>query len=104
MFVCFLGGLSVGFSIITMDKAFSHKPVEDLHDARPPSSCSFSLSFLVYTAPQPGLLEMACGYSRPGWKADHPSPAVSKGRELKGGEDCERGRDAEERHQFSIPQ
>lgn len=37
-------------------------------------------------------------------RPDHPSPEVSKGRELKGGEDRERGTDAEERHQFSIPQ
>lgn len=100
----FWGVLFVSFSVITLDKAFSHKPAEDLHGARPPSSCSFSLSFLVFTAPRPGLLETACGYRGPGWKAGHPSPAVSKGRELKGGEDRERGRDAEERHQFSIPQ
>lgn len=94
LFVLFWGVLFVGFSVITLDKAFSHKPAEDLHDAQPPSSCSFSLSFLVFTAPRPGLLERACGYSGPGWKAGHPSPAVSKGRELKGGEDRERGRDA----------
>lgn len=40
----------------------------------------------------------------PGWKAWPLQPAVSKNRELKGGEGRERGRDAEERHQFSIPQ
>lgn len=56
------------------------------------------------TAPLPvggGSLQLQEGLvGRPG----HPRPAVSKGRELKGGEDRERGRDAEGRHQFSIPQ
>lgn len=41
----------------------------------------------------------------PGWgDPATPGPRFPKGRELKGGEDRERGRDAEGRHQFSIPQ
>lgn len=55
------------------------------------------------TAPLPVGGE-ACSYKRgPGWETQPLGPPVSKGRELKGGGPRE-GRDAEGRHQFSIPQ
>lgn len=92
----------VCFSFITMDKAFS----PDWRIYMRTSSSFFSLLPLsTATAPPP----VACQrrpVATPGLAGGpgHPNPAVSKGRELKGGESCERGRDAEERHQFSIPQ
>lgn len=106
-FFCSFGGFGfVCFFFAQNGKASRHKPKQALPGAPTPSAGFFPLCPLLCaaTAPLPvggGSLQLQEGLGgRPG----HPGPAVSKGRELKGGEDRERGRDAEGRHQFSIPQ
>lgn len=100
-FVC--SGVLVCFSFLPTVKASATTPWRICPGLSPLPPTSLSLFPYTASAPMP-VGEKAWATRGPGWGAGHPNPAVSKGRELKGGEDRERGRDAEERHQFSIPQ
>lgn len=102
-FLLLLGFVFICFSLLTMENAFSRAPPR----VSPPSSGLLCLSFLLRTAchlPTACRRETGLQPQQGPGEAAPPQPPVSKGRELKGGEDRERGREAEDRHQLSILQ
>ena len=100
-FFCSFGGFGfVCFFFAQNGKASRHKPKQALPGAPTPSAGFFPLCPLLCaaTAPLPVGGESLQLQEGLGGRPGHPGPAVSKGRELKGGEDRERGRDAEGSH------
>ena len=99
-------GLGLGEGFLLGGGVFFFPPHRSSLQPQPCGRICWARSPLLQVAPAPPPALKGTGPAAtagPAGRPGHPNPAVSKGRELKGGEDLERGRDAEESPQRGIP-